>query len=183
MMIDGDMKNQKLSGYFRSDGELQKLVCGAIQDFLNVHSEVTRQNKGSLARRIVSQIKGWILYTDKAVKEQEFCCYHVTTKDRLPSILENGLLPNSEPSWFTCETPYIMLSLYPYWSLYKNRKAWGLPDVDENNVILIEIQCPDIKREYFDDPEGLRWDKVILPSHINAIVEFKVIRHGMSEDM
>jgi hypothetical protein len=171
--------NHKLSGYFRSDGQLQKIVCGAIQDFINTHSEVTKENKGSLARRIVAQIKGWVLYTDKAEKAQEFCCYHVTTKDRLPSMLKNGILPNSAPSWFTCKTPYIMLSLYPYWSLYKNREAWGLPDVNEDNVILVEIKHPDIKREYFDDPEGLRWDKVISPNYFNAIIEFKVIRHGV----
>lgn len=98
--------------------------------------------------------------------ELEFCCYHVTLKDRLPSILQNGLQPNSKPSWFYNKTPYIMLSLYPYWSLY------------DKDCVLLEIKDPSIKRDYFDDPEGLRWDKVILPEHINAVVEFNVIKHG-----
>lgn len=113
------------------------------------------------------------------LSKQEFCCYHVTTKDRLPDILENGLKPNSVPSWFTSETPYVMLSLYPYWSLYRNRKAWGLEEVSEDKVVLIEIKCPEIKREYFDDAEGLRWGDIIAPKYFNAVVEFKVIAHGL----
>ena len=113
---------------------------------------------------------------------QEFCCYHITTKDRLPSILKDGLQPNSVPSWFTSKTPYIMLSLYPYWSLYKNRKAWGLKEVAEDTVVLIEIKCPRIKRGYFDDPEGLGWRYTIKPKYFNAIVEFRVIRHGVLKD-
>ena len=106
--------------------------------------------------------------------EPEFACYHITTKDRLESILENGLIPNSKPNWFTSETPYIMLSLYPYWWLYQNRQAWGLPEVDEREVVLIEIKSPDIKREYFDDPEGLRWGEIIKPECFNAIIEYQL---------
>ena len=71
-----------------------------------------------------------------------------------------------------------MLSLYPYWSLYKNRKARGLGEVEEDNVVLIEIECPKIKRSYFDDPEGLRWPYIIKPKYFNAIIEFRVIKHG-----
>jgi len=93
---------------------------------------------------------------------REFACYHVTTRDRLSSILSNGLVPNSEPSWFTSKTPYVMLSLYPYWWLYKE------------DTILLEIKDPAIKRRYFDDPEGLRWDRVIEPKCINAVVDFKL---------
>ena len=110
--------------------------------------------------------------------KQEFCCYHVTTKDKLPSILKDGLKPNSVPSWFTGKTPYVMLSLYPYWSLYKNRKACGLEEVEESNVVLIEVKCPEIKRSYFDDPEGLRWPDTIEPKYFNAVIEFRVIKHG-----
>ena len=101
---------------------------------------------------------------DKCKKEEkEFCCYHVTTKDRLESILENGLIPNSKPNWFESETPYIMLSLYPYWSLY-------------DNPVLIEIKDPVIRWEYFDDPEGLRWPYPIKPEYFRAVIEFKVIK-------
>lgn len=93
-------------------------------------------------------------------KAQEFC-YHITTKDRLSNILSNGLIPNSKPNWFTSETPYIMLSLHPYWWLYKD-------------AVLIEIEDPAIKRSYFDDPEGLRWVHRILPKHFRAIVEYRL---------
>ena len=113
------------------------------------------------------------LLKDKA--RQEFACYHVTTRQRLPDILKEGLRPNAKPSWFFAETPYVMLSLYPYWWLYQNREAWGLPAVSEDDVVLIEIKDPAIRREYFDDPEGLRWPEVINPEHFNAVVEFKVI--------
>ena len=93
--------------------------------------------------------------------EPEFACYHITTKDRLASILESGLIPNSKPNWFTSETPYIMLSLYPYWWLYKD-------------AVLIEIKDPAIKQEYFDDPEGLRWGEIIKPEYFNAVIEYKL---------
>ena len=92
---------------------------------------------------------------------KEFACYHITTRDRLPSILENGLVPNSKPNWFTSETPYMMLSLYPYWWLYED-------------AVLIEIKDPNIKRKYFDDPEGLRWNKIIEPKYFNAVIEYKL---------
>ena len=177
------MVSHKLAGYFRNDGQLHKIVCGAIEDFLNAHNELTSKTKGSLSKRILAQIKGWVLHTEKVFKEQEFCCYHVTTKERLDNILKNGLMPNSKPSWFTSETPYVMLSLFPYWSLHRNREAWGLPIIGECDSILLEIKCPYIKREYFDDPEGLRWNKVIPPNYINAIIEFKVIKHGCQEVM
>jgi len=95
--------------------------------------------------------------------EQEFCCYHVTTKDRLESILKNGLVPNSKPNWFSSKTPYVMLSLYPYWWLYEGEDR-----------VLLEIKAPTIKREYFDDPEGLRWGEVIEPQYINIVVDFSI---------
>ena len=91
----------------------------------------------------------------------EFACYHTTTKDRLKSILDNGLVPNSKPNWFTSETPYIMLSLSPYWWLHKD-------------AVLIEIKDPAIKREYFTDPEGLRWGEIIKPEYFNAVIEYKL---------
>ena len=113
--------------------------------------------------------------------KQEFCCYHVTTKDRLPNILRRGLIPNAKPSWVSSRTPYIMLSLYPYLSLYQHREAWGLSKVNPDNVVLIEVKSPDIKREYFDDPEGLRWPYSIPIKCFNAIIEFNVLAHGRKE--
>ena len=113
----------------------------------------------------------------------EFACYHVTTKDRLPNILKEGLTPDAVPSWFKNKTPYVMLSLYPYWSLYENRQAWGLSEVDKNSICLIEIKDPAIKREYFDDPEGLRWPYTIAPKYFNAIISFSVMKHGMSNEV
>ena len=91
----------------------------------------------------------------------EFACYHITTKDRLASILRDGLIPDSKPNFFTSKTPYIMLSLYPYWWL-------------NDDAVLIEIKDPTIKRSYFDDPEGLRWDRVIKPEYFNAVIECKL---------
>lgn len=87
-------------------------------------------------------------------------CYHVTTKDRLWSILCNGLRPNSKPNWFKSRTPYIMLSRRPYFELY-----------DLEKEVTLEISDPDIKPEYFDDPEGLRWPFPIKPRYI-AIMTF-----------
>jgi len=115
------------------------------------------------------------------MKASEFCCYHVTTKDRLASILRYGLVPNAKPSWFSSRTPYIMLSLYPCWTLYRYREEWGRPRVDLAAVVLIEVKSRDIKRSYFDDPEGLRWPYRIPVKCFNAIIEFDVLAHGRSE--
>lgn len=100
---------------------------------------------------------------------QEFCCYHITTKDRIKDILSYGLVPNSEPNWFSSRTPYIMLSLYPYWSLY-------------DEPVLIEVKDPAIKREYFDDPEGLRWPSTINPRYFRAIIEYQIIKDKEIKD-
>lgn len=81
-------------------------------------------------------------------------CYHSTTKDRVASIMKNGLLPNSKPIWFKTKTPYIMLSLEP------------LPTLNGDNTIVLEISDPRIKLEYFNDPEGLRWAYKIEPKFI-----------------
>lgn len=51
-----------LSGFFRSNGALMKLILGCIQDFINVHgTELSPQSKNSLARRIVTNIEGFVL--------------------------------------------------------------------------------------------------------------------------
>lgn len=55
------MSKQQLSGYFKSDGQLKKIISGSIQDFLNVHTEVkTKSDIDGLARRILGQIKGFV---------------------------------------------------------------------------------------------------------------------------
>lgn len=101
---------------------------------------------------------------------REFVCYHVTTEDRLESILKNGLKPDSVRNRSAKPAPYIMLSLYPYWGLFKRFKKNAQP-------ILIEIQDPAIKRRMFDgDPEGLAWEKTINPEHFKTIVRFEVIK-------
>ena len=81
-------------------------------------------------------------------------CYHSTTKDRVGSIMRNGLLPNSKPTWFTTKTPYIMLSLEP------------LPKLNGNDTIVLVVSDPDIKLVYFNDPEELRWAYKIEPKFI-----------------
>ncbi len=75
-------------------------------------------------------------------------CYHTTTRDRLASILKQGLLPNSEPAWFSSPAPYVMLSLNPW------------PSLNDDSVVLL-VDDPAIRPEYFDDPEGLRWPRPI----------------------
>jgi len=97
-------------------------------------------------------------------------CYHVTTKDRLWSILCEGLRPNSKPNWFKSRTPYVMLSLRPYFTIY-----------DESEEVFLEINDPAIKREYFDDPEGLRWDKPIKPKYIKIMSIFDILVHKLAD--
>lgn len=100
----------------------------------------------------------------------EFSCFHITTEDRLDNILKCGLNPNSPRNRSAKKAPHIMLSLYPYWSLYDNFKKNAC-------LILIEIRDPDIKREMFDgDPEGLAWEKVIQPQYFRAVIQFQVIK-------
>lgn len=81
-------------------------------------------------------------------------CYHSTIKDRVESIMKNGLLPNSKPIWFKSKTPYIMLSLEP------------CPMMNGNDTIVLVISDPMIKLDYFDNPEGLRWPYKIKPKFI-----------------
>jgi len=101
---------------------------------------------------------------------QEFSCFHITTEDRLESILESGLKPNSPRNRGTRRNHYILLSLYPNWTLYKNFKK-------NQKQVLIEIRHPEITRDMFlDDPEGLAWDKVIVPKFFRAIVRIEVIK-------
>ncbi len=97
-------------------------------------------------------------------------CYHITTEDRLGSILKYGLKPNSERNRASRKAPHIMLSLYPCWTLYKNFKK-------KQKLILIEIRYPQITRDMFDgDPEGLAWEGIIATKYFRAIVQFTVIR-------
>ena len=81
-------------------------------------------------------------------------CYHTTLKERIPSILEKGLLPNSEPAFFTSSVPYIMLSLAPW------------PELHGEKSVVLEVTYPDIKLEFFDNPEGLRWPEAIPASFL-----------------
>jgi len=85
-------------------------------------------------------------------------CYHTTTKDRVKSIMKNGLLPNSPPTWFSSPTPYVMLSDTPWW------------DLNGKESVVIEVSDPIIKPEYFDDPEGLRWPYPIEPKYLRILV-------------
>lgn len=99
----------------------------------------------------------------------DFRCYHVTTEDRLESILKYGLKPNSHRNRSARPAPHIMLSLYPYWNLYNGFKK-------DAQLVLIEICDPEIKCSMFDDdPEGLAWEKTIKPEYFNTIVRFEVV--------
>ncbi len=82
-------------------------------------------------------------------------CYHTTTLERLPSIVENGLVPNSASTWFKVSVPYIMLCEEPWERLHSERL----------NVVL-EVSDPTIKERFFIDTEGLRWNRVIKPEYL-----------------
>lgn len=100
----------------------------------------------------------------------DFCCYHVTTEDRLGSILKNGLKPNSVRNRSAKKAPHTMLSLYPYWGLFKGYKK-------NAQLILIEICNSAIKCEMFEgDPEGLAYEHIIKPECFKTIVRFEVIK-------
>ena len=85
-------------------------------------------------------------------------CFHTSTEDRMESIEKNGLVPSSDPNWFGKPVDYVMLSPTPWMNLHKNKA----------NVIYL-VQDPAIKREYFEDPEGLRWPHVIKPEYLTLI--------------
>lgn len=154
----------------------RKRVCGVILHFLIAskqeiindllgradHKGIVRVTKW---QKCVEEIIDWVrkLYSKGVKWDDEFVCYHVTTKDRLGSIMEEGLKPNAEPNWFESPTPYVMLSRYPYWELY------------EKDMILLEIKHPEILPEYFADPEGLRWGTPVPPEYILRVVAFNVI--------
>lgn len=88
-------------------------------------------------------------------------CYHTTTLDKLESILAGGLRPNSPPTWFSAPAPYVMLSDEPWW------------DLNGSESVVIEVQDPRIKPDYFDDPEGLRWPYHIKPMHLRVLKKKK----------
>lgn len=87
-------------------------------------------------------------------------CYHSTTKERLISILKNGLRVNSKPNFFSSPTPYIMLSNKPLYNL--------------NGIltVVLEINDPTIIEEYFDNDEGLRWPYDIAARYIKILNNF-----------
>lgn len=102
-------------------------------------------------------------------------CYHITTEDRLPSILLKGLVPNSPANRSAKKAPFIMLSKYPVWGLFKNWKK-------TKTKILIEINLPatiknvEIFNQFEDDPEGIEWDENIPPSCFLRVVKFEILK-------
>jgi len=91
-------------------------------------------------------------------------CYHTTTRDRLASIMRDGLLPNSEPTWFCTPAPYVMLGPQPW------------PGLNGEQSVVLEIDDPAIPDDAFADPEtglchhdGLWWPHRIAPEHIRAL--------------
>lgn len=101
--------------------------------------------------------------------------YHVTTEDRLESILQNGLQPNSQSNRSARPAPFIMLSRTPVWGLFKNWKK-------TKPNILIEINLPntkhnlDIFKEFENDPEGIEYEYNIPPSCFLRVVKFEILK-------
>lgn len=83
-------------------------------------------------------------------------CFHTTTRDRVESIMQNGLLPNSKPTWFHSPAPYVMLSPKPW------------IDLNGNESVVIKVTDPTIKSEYFNG-EGCRWPHRIKSEHLLAV--------------
>lgn len=154
--------------------EERKRVCGDILHYLiasrqMVITEIMKSKQKGVVRKTrwykcINEAIGWVkhLYENGVELDDEFVCFHITTKDRVDNILKEGLKPNSKPNWFSSPTPYVMLSKYPYWALY------------DKDMVLLEIKHPNILPEYFDDPEGLRWGETIPPNYISTVVDFKV---------
>lgn len=86
-------------------------------------------------------------------------CYHTTIVERIPSIWKNGLVPGSDSLWWKEPVQYVMLSPNPWW------------DLNGEMSVVLEVSDPAIKPEYFEDPEGLRWWKVIEPKYLRIISE------------
>ena len=84
-------------------------------------------------------------------------CYHSTTRERVESIMENGLLPNSKPNYFSAATPYVMLGSVPW------------PDLNGEETVVLKVNDPAIKGKHFTDPEGLRWPKRIKAGYLQEI--------------
>jgi hypothetical protein len=61
-----------------------------------------------------------------------------------------------------------MLSLRPYFTIY-------------DDGIFLEVNDPAIKREYFSDPEGLRWDKIIKPKYIRIMTFPDILIHHLAD--
>ncbi|HEX21420.1 MAG TPA: hypothetical protein ENH19_02055 [Actinobacteria bacterium] len=85
--------------------------------------------------------------------------YHTTTKQKLNSIKQKGLLPNSSPTWFNSPTPYIMLSPRPW------------PDLNGEDSVILEVEINPSNLPKKMDKEGLRWP---YPISSESIKVFKV---------
>jgi len=47
--------------------------------------------------------------------------------------------------------------------------------------VYLEVNDPAIKKEYFDDPEGLRWDKPIKPRYIKIMTFPQLLIHHLAD--
>ena len=83
--------------------------------------------------------------------------FHTTTRDRAVLILKEGLRPGSLPTWFSNPAPYVMLAEAPW------------HDLNGEEGVVLEVNEPKIKPEYFEDPDGLRWPYSISPEKIRIL--------------
>lgn len=87
--------------------------------------------------------------------ENLFRMYHSTTRERLDSILENGLQPGSSPTWFRESVDYVMLSDRPW------------PNLNGKQTVMLKVTDPALPGQ--DDPEGLRWPYPIASEYIEVM--------------
>jgi hypothetical protein len=99
-------------------------------------------------------------------------CYHITTRDRLESILKDGLKINSPHNRSAKDAPYIMLSKNPTWKLFNNWKK------DKNKILIeLDIQLSPNEIELLDtDPEGLAYEKNIEPNYFKHIYKLEILK-------
>lgn len=76
--------------------------------------------------------------------------YHVTTKDRLESILKEGLRINSKPTWYSRPYPFICLGTVPFIDFLTDE--YGVSP----NAVLLEV---DMKGFIEDEEERRAWNE------------------------
>lgn len=151
----------KAGGYNRARPEPSAFchLCGAWRGEL---AEALERRREGSACVVVGELSAQVrrLEGENAALRAELCgasdrAFHSTSTDRLASILEHGLLPCSEPQYFSAPAPYVMLSRAPWADLHGDR------------TVVLALRMPGL---VWDDDEGCRWGEPISPDHIEWVM-------------